>query len=391
MNLYTVVLLEFQIGAEIPIPVTLILSNRLVPARAIHPGEILREELQERGIKQKEFAQLIGVQPTHLNEFIKGKRNLNEDLAMKFERYLGIPFKSWMNLHNGYVYDCKAIEERKIEEERAADYEAACAQLFNLHILYKRLGIAQLACVLRVQKIKELCPFDLLSAQELKLQVAGLYKHSEKVQIDEKNMLTWLILNRLALENISDQVASYSQGNAQKAAKEIAQMANERSVTIDKIKQSLNKYGIEYLVVEKVEKAPVDAYSSFYGKHPVITVTYRYNDLDKLVFDILHELYHIDNHLSDAQKAFIAVDGGEYSTDPREKEANVFARQTLIPDAVWKSILKVGCNSLDPYKIIKTIAQEAEANGISPSIAVARYKHEANWYKTSSYRSPKIQ
>ena len=62
-----------------------------------------------------------------------------------------------------------------------------------------------------------------------------------------------------------------------------------------------------------------------------------------------------------------------------------------LPDAVWKSILKVGCNSLDPYKIIKTIAQEAEANGISPSIAVARYKHEANWYKTSSYRSPKIQ
>lgn len=88
-------------------------SNRLVPARAIHPGEILREELQERGIKQKEFAQLIGVQPTHLNEFIKGKRNLNEDLAMKLEKYLGIPYKSWMNIHNGYVYDCRAIEERK--------------------------------------------------------------------------------------------------------------------------------------------------------------------------------------------------------------------------------------------------------------------------------------
>lgn len=54
----------------------------------------------------------MGVQPTHLNEFIKGKRNLNKDLAMKFERYLGIPFNSWMNLHNGYVYDCKAIEKR---------------------------------------------------------------------------------------------------------------------------------------------------------------------------------------------------------------------------------------------------------------------------------------
>ena len=51
-------------------------NNRPVPARAVHPGEILREELLERGIKQKDFAQQIGVQATHLNEFIKGKRNL---------------------------------------------------------------------------------------------------------------------------------------------------------------------------------------------------------------------------------------------------------------------------------------------------------------------------
>ena len=366
-------------------------SNRLVPARAIHPGEILREELQERGIKQKEFAQLIDVQPTHLNEFIKGKRNLNEGLAMKLEKYLGIPYKSWMNIHNGYVYDCKAIEERKHEEKQAADYEAACSQLFNIHILYKRLGITRLSCAKRVKKVKELFPFDLLSSSELRLQVAGLYKHSEKLQIDEKNMLAWLILNRLEMSNMSGEIAPYIEGNAPKAAVEIAQMANERTVTIDKIKQCLNLYGIEYLVVEKVEKAPIDAFSSFVGKHPVITVTYRYNDLDKLVFDILHELCHIDRHLSDTQTAFISVDGGEYSIDPREREANEFARQTLIPDSTWKSMLKVGCNSLDPYKIVKTIAKEAEGHGISPSIAVSRYKHEANWYKTASYKSPKIR
>ena len=80
-------------------------DNRLIPGRAIHPGEILREELRERGIKQKDFAQSIGVQATHLNEFIKGKRNLNEDLAMKLESQLGISFKVWMNLHNGYMYE----------------------------------------------------------------------------------------------------------------------------------------------------------------------------------------------------------------------------------------------------------------------------------------------
>lgn len=365
-------------------------SNRLTPARAVHPGEILREELRERGIKQKEFAQKIGVQPTHLNEFIKGRRNLNEDLAMRLEKSLGIPYKSWMNLHNGYVYDRKAIGEREKEEREAAEYEAACARLFNVHILNERLGISDLPCSDRVREVKELCPFDLLSSSELRSQVAGLYKHSEKVQTDDRNMLTWLILNRLEMSNITERIAPYNNGNAVEAAGEIAGMANARTISADSIKQCLNKYGIEYLVVRKVDKAPIDAFSSFVGKHPVITVTYRYNDLDKLTFDILHELCHIDRHLSDEHKAFIALDGVEYSTDTREKEANEFASQTLIPDATWKSIMKVGCNSLDPYRIVKTIATEAEARGISPSIAVSRYKREANWYKTASYKSPKI-
>ncbi len=72
----------------------------------------MREELRERGIKQNEFARLIGMHASHLNEFIKGRRNLNVDLAIKLEEHLGIPYTMWMRLHDGYMYDCKIIEER---------------------------------------------------------------------------------------------------------------------------------------------------------------------------------------------------------------------------------------------------------------------------------------
>ena len=89
---------------------------RLISNRTIHPGEILREELKERGIKQKDFAQAIGWQATHLSEFINGKRNLNEDLAIRLESHLGIPFKTWMSLHNGYIYECKTLEKRNEEK-----------------------------------------------------------------------------------------------------------------------------------------------------------------------------------------------------------------------------------------------------------------------------------
>ena len=350
----------------------------------------MREELLERGIRQKEFAKTIGVQPTHLNEFIKGKRNLNEELAIRLEKALGISYKNWMNLHNGYVYDCKVIEERKSCEQKAVEFEEACSGMFNLKLLYKRLGMSLMPCVERVEQIKRIVPFDLLCAEELRLQIAGLYKHSEKVQIDEKNMLTWLILNKISISKASALPTEYSKGNALRAASEIAAEANKRSLTVGNIRKCLNSYGIQYIEVAKLDKAPIDAFSTMAERHPVITVTYRYNDMDKLAFDILHELCHIDRHLTKDQTAFISIDDGSYSTDPREKEANEFARQALVPDAIWNEIMKMGCKTLSPYKIVKTIALAAESKGISPSIAVARYKHDKNWYSTSVYRSPKI-
>lgn len=365
-------------------------SNNLVPSRAIHPGEILKEELKERGVKQKTFAKNLGMQEAHLSEFINGKRNLNEDLAVKLEKLLGIPYSVWMNLHSSYMYDCIALKEMATAEQEAIYYEECCNKHYNLKLLYKILGLQKHSIIDKVLTLKEKFPFDLRLAMGAEFQVAGMYKHSEKLQIDERNMNTWLLFNWLAMSTADIPSNKYNQGNALIAAKEISHMANNQDISVKKIKACLNNWGIAYLEVEKIDKAPVDAFSTFFINTPFITVTYRYDDLDKLVFDVLHELCHIDRHISDEQNAFIAIEGAEYSKDPREIEANEFARQMLIPDKVWGSIIKVGCHSLSPHVIIRTIAKEALKNGISPTIAVSRYKHESNFYKTTAFKSPKI-
>ncbi len=365
-------------------------EKKLIPAFAVHPGEILREELKERGIKQKDFSKQIGVQATHLNEVIKGKRNINADLAQKLERNLGISFQTWMNLQNNYIYDCKAIEERDDEEQKAITYEQKCAEIINITYIYKYLGIKSPTSRKRVEELKKIFSFDLLTINELCQNVTrGLYKHSEKVLIDKKNMLAWVALNMLEISR-SELPSNYQNGNAVKAANEIAKMANEMTISVGKIRECLNSYGILYLNVGKLEKVPIDAYSTIYNDCPVVTVTYRYNDMDKLVFDILHELCHIDRHFNDEQKGFIAIDGIDYSNDPKEKEANEFAKKMLIPDEIWKKILNTQSNNLLPHKVVQTIAKRAKEYNISPSIAISRYKHEANWYKTSLYKSPKI-
>jgi HTH-type transcriptional regulator/antitoxin HigA len=364
-------------------------NQRLVPARAIHPGEVLREELRERGITQKEFAKTIGVQATHLNEFIKGKRDLTDSLAHKLEQSLGIPFKFWMSMQSEYAYDCIQISNKESEEQDAINYEHSCMEIFNLTLVYKACSIKATSAKERTKRLKEIAPFDPLLAKSRSAKVSGFYKRSSKVQIDEKNMMAWLIINWIITSELKP-IGHYESGNGYLAAKDLAKQANAQSITIEAIKECLNGYGIQYAEVSKIDKAPVDAYSSFIGGHPVISVTYRYNDMDKLVFDILHELCHIERHLVAGEMDFISVDSMEYSSDPKEREANEFAQDALIPKEIWGRILKVGSKSLIPYKIVAIIATEAERYGISPSIAVSRYKHDTNMYRIAAYKSPRI-
>ena len=57
---------------------------------AIHPGEILKDELDERDISQTSFATDTGIALTQLNEIVKGKRNISADYALLFEKLLDI-------------------------------------------------------------------------------------------------------------------------------------------------------------------------------------------------------------------------------------------------------------------------------------------------------------
>lgn len=363
--------------------------NRLIPFKATHPGEILGEELKARGIKQKSFAGQIGMQPTHLSELIKGKRNITSDIAIRLENVLGIPYKNWMNLQNGYDYDCKMIAKRDEEEAESMRTEAAYREMVNLNYLYKKFSIMFHTSKERINALLDRVAFNPLDFPKQEVSIVGYFKRSDKLNIDERNMRTWLLLawESIKAENPAN---AYQHGNALLAAKDIAVMANDGTLSIERIKNCLSKYGIIYVEIEKLPHTPIDAYSARINGKMAIAVTYRHNDLDKLAFDILHELFHLEKHVTDETHSFISIDSGCYSGNPQEREANNFAQDTLIPPDVWNSILKVKSSGLSPYIIVNAIANEAAKYGISKTIAVARYKHDTKFYETNAYRSPKI-
>ena len=78
------------------------IANNLVPAIAVHPGEIIREELEFRGISQRELARATGVSPTIINEFIKGKRGLGTELALLLGAALDLDAEPLLELQTRY-------------------------------------------------------------------------------------------------------------------------------------------------------------------------------------------------------------------------------------------------------------------------------------------------
>ena len=83
-----------------------------VPGNAIHPGEELREELKDRRITQKHFAEISGILPSHLNEIIKGKRKINAELALLIGITLKIDPIFWLKSQMIYELDLAKIKHK---------------------------------------------------------------------------------------------------------------------------------------------------------------------------------------------------------------------------------------------------------------------------------------
>lgn len=75
---------------------------------AIHPGEFLKEILDERGISQAQFARAIGVAPMRISHLVKGTRPVTAELALLLGRSLGQSPQYWLNLQA--TYDLKKAE-----------------------------------------------------------------------------------------------------------------------------------------------------------------------------------------------------------------------------------------------------------------------------------------
>lgn len=70
--------------------------------KAIHPGEILKGELDELGITPIAFARQIAVPPNRISQIVAGKRAVTGDTALRFGHWFGTDPQFWLSLQGQY-------------------------------------------------------------------------------------------------------------------------------------------------------------------------------------------------------------------------------------------------------------------------------------------------
>jgi addiction module HigA family antidote len=77
-------------------------NSNEIEIEAFHPGEFLREEIEERGLLKKDVAKALHILPHHLSEIFAGKRNISAVLAVKLEKLMGISSHYWLGMQMEY-------------------------------------------------------------------------------------------------------------------------------------------------------------------------------------------------------------------------------------------------------------------------------------------------
>ena len=81
--------------------------------RPVHPGEILREELEEIGMSAKAIARELGVPQNRISDILRGRRGITADTALRLARYFNTTPQLWLNLQKSYELRVAELEAGK--------------------------------------------------------------------------------------------------------------------------------------------------------------------------------------------------------------------------------------------------------------------------------------
>jgi HTH-type transcriptional regulator/antitoxin HigA len=297
-----------------------------LPAIIVTPGEVLKAELEARGLNQRDLALILGRPEQMISEVINAKKQITPDTAVALEQALAVSAQFWLSLEANY--------QLYLAEQRARDEAIARrAQLFARLPLRKMarrgwLDLPKDPGDLE-RRVGAYLGFDPLGQTPA---LSASWRHATVREPDPLLTAAWLRRVEYLASRRRAQGAPFSDLGASIPAL-LAHAACAEDVA--RVPETLAALGVTLVIVPHLDHTYLDGAAFTTGDRRVVALTLRYDRVDAFWFTLLHELAHL---LEGGQPSYLDAlplngDRGAIppTPDPEEGVANQRARDWLIP------------------------------------------------------------
>lgn len=291
------------------------------PNKAIHPGVSVQRELDKIGMSQKRLAERTSLSEKHISQIINGEASITADTAFLLANALGGTASFWLNLDRNYRETLAKLDQ----EQKARDEISELAN-FPYNDLVK-LGRVE-ATSDKTQRVINLWKFfGVNSFAAIRHTEAVAYRRGYGSGVKKEALAAWLRCGEVDAKALS--LSDYSETSLRSVLPQIRLFTQmqEKDWWI-KLQDTLASAGVGLVAAPHLAGTQAHGATRWVGRNPIIQLSNRGRDADKMWFTLFHEIGHIFLHGKKDQ--FISFNKSIRS--PQESEADAFAARTLIPE-----------------------------------------------------------
>lgn len=338
----------------------------------LDPIEAILFRMDQLGLKKVDLKPYMGSLPK-VSEVMARKRPLNLAMIRKLHQGMGIPADVLL-----------AQTEDAVDLDEALPYDTA---KFPFKEMFARRYFEGFSGTLHEAKDKTeelirkfMRGFNLQPIHQARLR-APMHQSGSRL-MDEYALLTWHVAVLKKARQLKLKSAYVKGSLTEERLRELTRLSRfEQGPRL--AQEFLADMGIALVFEDHLSKTYLDGAAMLDGDLPVVALTLRHDRLDNFWFALLHELVHVQRHLS-PDHLFIAdnLEDKVHQQTQEERQADEGARDLLIPQAEWVA------SRLAVEPTMEAAMALADKLRIHPAIVAGRVRFEAgNWRLLSSIKS----
>ncbi len=332
------------------------------PDSALHPGRLLKEELAERGITQKRFAELMQRPSQVINQIIQEKKSITPATALGIEKVLGVDAQFWVNLQA--VHDlvvARMAEDEQLEQQRDWLKKIPDREMAKVGWITREDRIAS-----RLRELLKFFGTPSFEALEPTTEAVG-FRVTEKAKVNEWALRAWLRRGEIEARQI--EVAGYDEVRFRDAVREIRSLTlEEPSEYWSRMRTMCAAAGVVLLGVPHLPKTGANGVARWLSPRvAMIQLNLRYGSADIFWFTFFHEAGHVLQH--ETKRTFVDLQEDD-RRDAAEDEADSFARESLVSTEDWARFVQTG--DFSKTAILSFASEQA----LHPGVVVGRLQRE---------------